>query len=88
MPSFTPLDSNCFPHAALITWHPLQPWIDQLFYMESWLDQHVGHTSWAWQSFSLLQSFYCGVSFAHPHDQVLFLLRWAEGVDIDVNPQA
>jgi hypothetical protein len=71
-----------YPYTAWVTWHPHQPWEDQVIYMESWLDLRVGADAWAWQRFTLAQAFYCGVVFVRPQDQVRFLLEWSGGVEI------
>ena len=74
--------TQLYPYTALVEWNPLQPWWDQVVYMESWLDHYVGRDHWRWSHFSMAHAFYCGVAFLHEQDSVLFLLRWSAGVEL------
>jgi hypothetical protein len=77
---------HSYPYRAWVPWHRdsrLQPWLAQVEFMESWLNQHTTSLrGWQWAPYTLHQVFYCGVDFAHAHDHCVFLLHWSDGVDM------
>jgi hypothetical protein len=53
-------------------------WITQVYTVEAWLEQHIGHhyVDWTWDMWSLKQAYYCGVAFKQECSVTMFLLRF------------
>jgi hypothetical protein len=72
------------PYQAVAPWpivetrgHP--DWIASVFYVESWLNDHIGShfTDWTWYMWNLESPHLCGVGFRKESNCTLFLLKFS-----------
>jgi hypothetical protein len=71
-----------YPHTVDVMWSATESWQDQVYFLESWLDCHIGRDQWAWSWHSLKQAFYCGVRFKSAQSLCIFLLSFGDGIAI------
>ena len=75
-------DHDPFPYAVDVLWHSQESWEDQVEFLESWLDRHIGVGEWSWSWHTLKQAWYCGVRFRQAQSLCIFLLSFGEGIYI------
>jgi len=69
-----------YPYVGSVPWPISQPqvdWVDQLVFMEHWLNDNVGLNNWEWINNIPAQA---SVAFRLDRDRTLFLLRWTSDV--------